>query len=36
MSLRQKWRWLALLSLVAPHLADRLLARRLGDEWTAP
>jgi len=28
--LSSRWRWLALLSLVAPRLADRLLARRAG------
>jgi NAD(P)-dependent dehydrogenase (short-subunit alcohol dehydrogenase family) len=34
--LRSKWRWLALLSLLAPRTADRQLARRLGGEWSAP
>jgi NAD(P)-dependent dehydrogenase (short-subunit alcohol dehydrogenase family) len=36
MSLRQKWRMLALLTLIAPRFADRLLARRLGQEWADP
>jgi NAD(P)-dependent dehydrogenase (short-subunit alcohol dehydrogenase family) len=36
LSLRPKWRWLALLSLLAPHASDRLLARRLGGGWIAP
>jgi NAD(P)-dependent dehydrogenase (short-subunit alcohol dehydrogenase family) len=35
-SLRAKWHLLALLGLVAPRLADRLLARRLGGGWSAP
>lgn len=35
-SLRQKWRWLALLTLLAPGLTDRILARRLGEEWIVP
>lgn len=36
LSLRRKWHALALLSLVAPRLSDRLLVRRLGGGWTAP
>jgi len=36
LSLRPKWRWLALLSLLAPRASDRLLARRLGGGWIAP
>lgn len=35
-SLRRKWHVLALVSLVAPRLADRLLVRRLGGGWCAP
>lgn len=35
-SLRSKWRWLALLSIAAPRLSDRLLAKRLGGGWRAP
>ncbi len=35
-SLRWKWRMLAILSVLAPRLADRLLVRRLGERWTAP
>jgi 3-oxoacyl-[acyl-carrier protein] reductase len=35
-SLRRKWRWLGILSVVAPRMADRLLVRRLGGGWTAP
>jgi hypothetical protein len=34
--LRRKWRWLAVIALLAPRLSDRLLARRLGGGWTAP
>ena len=36
LNLRWKWRVLALLSLVAPRLGDRVLARRLGGDWRAP
>jgi NAD(P)-dependent dehydrogenase (short-subunit alcohol dehydrogenase family) len=35
-SLRGKWRLLALLSLLAPRFADRILVRRLGGDWSAP
>lgn len=35
-SLRWKWRMLAILSVLAPRLADRLLVRRLGERWSAP
>ncbi|MCA9000525.1 MAG: SDR family oxidoreductase [Planctomycetes bacterium] len=35
-SLRQKWRLLGILSVVAPRLADRFLVRRLGGGWQAP
>ena len=35
-NLRAKWRLLALLGLLAPRLADRLLVRRLGGGWSAP
>lgn len=31
-----KWRVLALASLIAPRLADRLLVRRMGGGWRAP
>jgi NAD(P)-dependent dehydrogenase (short-subunit alcohol dehydrogenase family) len=34
--LRPLWRWLGVLSLVAPRRADRLLAKRLGPPWQAP
>lgn len=34
--LSTKWRLLALASLLAPRLADRLLARRMGGGWRAP
>jgi short-subunit dehydrogenase len=33
-SLRAKWRWLAILSVIAPRTADRLLVDRLG--WKPP
>jgi NAD(P)-dependent dehydrogenase (short-subunit alcohol dehydrogenase family) len=36
LSMRRKWRWLALLSLLAPRAGDRMLARRLGGDWIAP
>jgi NAD(P)-dependent dehydrogenase (short-subunit alcohol dehydrogenase family) len=36
LALRRKWHYLALLTLIAPRLADRLLAGRLGEEWKAP
>lgn len=35
-SMRKKWHALTILGLVAPRLADRLLARRLGGGWQAP
>jgi NAD(P)-dependent dehydrogenase (short-subunit alcohol dehydrogenase family) len=35
-SLRWKWRLLAILSVLAPRLSDRLLVRRLGERWSAP
>jgi NAD(P)-dependent dehydrogenase (short-subunit alcohol dehydrogenase family) len=35
-SLRSKWRWLALLSIAAPRLSDRMLVKRLGGGWRAP
>jgi NAD(P)-dependent dehydrogenase (short-subunit alcohol dehydrogenase family) len=35
-TLRWKWRMLGVLSLLAPRLADRTLARRLGPEWSRP
>lgn len=34
--LSAKWRLLAIASLLAPRLADRLLARRMGGGWRAP
>ncbi len=34
--LSTKWRLLAIASVLAPRLADRLLARRLGGGWRAP
>lgn len=34
LSLRRKWTWLALLSLLAPRLSDRVLARRIGGDWS--
>jgi len=34
LSLRWKWRALALLSVLAPRCSDRLLARRLGGGWS--
>jgi NAD(P)-dependent dehydrogenase (short-subunit alcohol dehydrogenase family) len=34
--LRWKWRLLAVLSVLRPRLADRLLANRLGGDWTPP
>ena len=36
LSLRPKWRVLALLSQIAPRLGDRLLLRRLGGGWSLP
>ena len=36
LTLRRKWHWLGVLSALAPRLADRLLVRRVGGEWTAP
>jgi short-subunit dehydrogenase len=33
-SLRTKWRWLAILSVIAPRLSDRMLSKRLG--WKPP
>jgi len=35
-SLRWKWRLLGMLSVLTPRVADRLLVRRLGGEWSAP
>lgn len=35
-SLRWKWRLLAILSVLTPRLSDRLLVRRLGERWSAP
>jgi len=35
-SLRWKWRLLAVLSVLRPRVADRLLARRLGGDWISP
>ena len=35
-SLRWKWRMLSILSILAPRASDRVLARRLGGNWTAP
>jgi len=34
--LRWKWRLLAVLSVLRPRIADRLLARRLGGGWSPP
>lgn len=34
--LRPKWRWMALLSLLAPRFAERQFARRIGEAWQAP
>ena len=36
LSLRPKWRVLALLSQISPRLGDRLLLRRLGGGWRVP
>ncbi|MBI5363512.1 MAG: SDR family oxidoreductase [Planctomycetes bacterium] len=35
-SLRRKWSWLALLSILAPRLSDRVLARRIGFDAPTP
>jgi NAD(P)-dependent dehydrogenase (short-subunit alcohol dehydrogenase family) len=35
-SLRGKWRWLGVLSTIAPRLADRLLVRNMGGGWQVP
>jgi NAD(P)-dependent dehydrogenase (short-subunit alcohol dehydrogenase family) len=35
-SLSRKWRLLAIASVLAPRLADRLLVRRMGGGWRAP
>jgi NAD(P)-dependent dehydrogenase (short-subunit alcohol dehydrogenase family) len=35
-TLRWKWRVLAVLSVVAPRLSDRMLIRSLGGEWSVP
>ena len=35
-TLRRKWRWLGMLGVLAPRLADRMLVRRLGGEWRVP
>lgn len=35
-SLRWKWKLLAAISIVSPRLADRLLVRNLGGEWSVP
>ncbi len=34
--LRKKWRWLGILSVIHPRLADNLLVRRLGGDWQKP
>jgi NAD(P)-dependent dehydrogenase (short-subunit alcohol dehydrogenase family) len=31
--LRAKWRWLGVLSALAPRFADRMLAKRIGGDW---
>ena len=36
LSMRWKWRVLGMLSILAPRLSDRVLARRLGERWIAP
>jgi NAD(P)-dependent dehydrogenase (short-subunit alcohol dehydrogenase family) len=36
LTMLRKWRWLGVLSALAPRLADRLLARSVGEEWKAP
>ena len=36
LSMRWKWRLLAILSVLTPRLSDRLLVRRLGERWSAP
>lgn len=35
-TLRRKWRWLGMLGVLAPRLADRMLVRRLGGDWEVP
>jgi len=35
-TLRRKWRWLGVLGVLAPRLADRMLVRRLGGSWKVP
>ncbi len=34
--LRKKWRWLGILSVIHPRLADRMMVRRLGGGWRRP
>jgi len=34
--LRPKWRWMALLTLLAPRLAERIFVRRIGEAWKVP
>ena len=34
--LSTKWRWLGLLSLLAPRLGDRMLVKRMGGGWSSP
>jgi NAD(P)-dependent dehydrogenase (short-subunit alcohol dehydrogenase family) len=36
LSLRRKWRWLAVLNVLAPRLADKLLVRNIGGGWQTP
>jgi NAD(P)-dependent dehydrogenase (short-subunit alcohol dehydrogenase family) len=36
MSLRGKWRWLGVLSVLAPRFADKLLVRNMGGGWQVP
>lgn len=35
-SLRWKWRLLGVLSVLRPRMADRMLVKRLGGDWSAP
>jgi short-subunit dehydrogenase len=34
--LRAKWRWLAIVSVIAPRLAERVFVRKIGGDWRAP